>query len=193
MLEIEDYTIGWICALPLELTAAIAVLDERHETPQSRQENHDDNTYVCGCICKHNIVITCLPSGVYGVTSASNVVTKMRASFPSVKIGLMVGVGGGAPMLPQTDIRLGDVVSGKFVQHRVLNEPPGVFLKTISKMKSEHISGHAYEFNDIATDVLENGILSEEFRRPPNSSDRLFQSNYDHPEENGSCDDYSSR
>ncbi|KAF3166228.1 hypothetical protein TWF225_000822 [Orbilia oligospora] len=210
MLEIEDYTIGWICALPLELTAAIAVLDERHETPESRQENHDDNTYVCGCIGKHNIVITCLPSGVYGVTSASNVVTKMRASFPSVKIGLMVGIGGGAPMLPQNDIRLGDVVvsepvagfggvlqydfgktvqSGKFVQHGVLNKPPSVFLKTISKMKSEHISGHAYEFNNIATDVLENGILPEEFRRPPNSSDRLFQSKYDHPEENGSCDD----
>ncbi|KAF3228983.1 hypothetical protein TWF192_004476 [Orbilia oligospora] len=210
MLEIEDYTIGWICALPLELTAAIAVLDERHETPERRQDNHDDNTYVCGSIGKHNIVITCLPSGVYGVTSASNVVTKMRASFPFVKIGLMVGIGGGAPMLPQNDIRLGDVVvsepvagfggvlqydfgktvqSGKFVQHGVLNKPPGVFLKTISKMKSECISGRAYEFNDIATDVLENGILPEEFRRPPNSSDRLFQSNYDHPEENGSCDD----
>ncbi|KAF3280595.1 hypothetical protein TWF970_002808 [Orbilia oligospora] len=210
MLEIEDYTIGWICALPLELTAAIAVLDKRHETPESRQENHDDNTYICGCIGKHNIVITCLPSGVYGVTSASNVVTKMRASFPSVKIGLMVGIGGGAPMLPQNDIRLGDVVvsepvagfggvlqydfgktvqSGKFVQHGVLNKPPGVFLKTISKMKSEYISGRAYEFNDIATAILENGILPEEFRRPPNSSDRLFQSNYDHPEENRSCDD----
>ncbi|KAF3164530.1 hypothetical protein TWF788_001131 [Orbilia oligospora] len=210
MLELEDYTIGWICALPLELTAAIAVLDERHEPPESRQENHDDNTYVCGSIGKHNIVVTCLPSGVYGVTSASNVVTKMRASFPFVKIGLMVGIGGGAPMLPQNDIRLGDVIvsepvagfggvlqydfgktvqSGKFVQHGVLNKPPGVFLKTISKMKSEYISGRAYEFNDIATDVLENGILPEEFRRPPNSSDRLFQSNYDHPEENGSCDD----
>ncbi|KAF3223545.1 hypothetical protein TWF106_004935 [Orbilia oligospora] len=210
MLELEDYTIGWICALPLELTAAIAVLDERHEPPESRQENHDDNTYVCGSIGKHNIVVTCLPSGVYGVTSASNVVTKMRASFPFVKIGLMVGIGGGAPVLPQNDIRLGDVVvsepvagfggvlqydfgktvqSGKFVQHGVLNKPPGVFLKTISKMKSECMSGLAYEFNDIATDVLENGILPEEFRRPPNSSDRLFQSNYDHPEENGSCDD----
>ena len=30
MLSHEDYTVGWICALPLEMTAAKAMLDETH-------------------------------------------------------------------------------------------------------------------------------------------------------------------
>jgi hypothetical protein len=34
----------------------------------------------------------------------------MLSSFPSIRFGLMVGIGGGAPKLPDRDIRLGDVV-----------------------------------------------------------------------------------
>lgn len=57
----EDYTIGWICALPVELTASIAMLDETHDPlPQDRT---DDNTYTLGRIAKHNITIACLPYG----------------------------------------------------------------------------------------------------------------------------------
>lgn len=39
----EDYTVGWICALPTELAAAVGMLDERHSTLPSRQQ--DNNTY----------------------------------------------------------------------------------------------------------------------------------------------------
>jgi hypothetical protein len=39
----EDYTVGWICALPAELAAAVGMLDERHSTLPSRQQ--DNNTY----------------------------------------------------------------------------------------------------------------------------------------------------
>ncbi|KAK3360938.1 hypothetical protein B0T24DRAFT_599725 [Lasiosphaeria ovina] len=34
----------------------------------------------------------------------------MMHSFPNVRIGLLVGIGGGAPTLPTHDIRLGDIV-----------------------------------------------------------------------------------
>jgi hypothetical protein len=30
-LTVQDYHIGWICALNIELTAAMAMLDEEHE------------------------------------------------------------------------------------------------------------------------------------------------------------------
>ncbi|KAK6517413.1 hypothetical protein TWF281_004070 [Arthrobotrys megalospora] len=210
--DIGDYTIGWICALPLELTAAVAVLDKQHEPPP--QDRYDDNTYVFGQIGHHNVVITCLPSGVYGVTAAANVVAKMRQTFPCITVGLMVGIGGGAPLLPQNDIRLGDVVvsepmggiggvlqydfgktvqAGKFVQNGVLNKPPTVFLKAIAKMKSETLSGSKYNFNEIAGNILNSGTLPEKFKRPPSSSDRLFQAGYDHPVENGSCDDCNKK
>ncbi|KAF3926557.1 hypothetical protein AA313_de0202334 [Arthrobotrys entomopaga] len=152
----KSYSLGWICALPLEFTAAIAMLDERH--PPLPQTRSDDNTYEFGRIGSYHIIIACLPSGVYGVTSAAIVATQMRQSFPDIEAALMVGIAGGAPNLPQRDIRLGDVVvsepvpgfsgvlqydfgktvqAGQFVQTGVLNKPPKIFLAATAKLKTE--------------------------------------------------------
>lgn len=68
----------------------------------------DDNDYVLGAIAGHNVVIAVLPQ-VYGLVSAAKVVTDMVRSFPSIRIGPMVGIGGGAPS-GKHDIRLGDIV-----------------------------------------------------------------------------------
>ncbi|KAK6523362.1 hypothetical protein TWF281_001342 [Arthrobotrys megalospora] len=108
-LDQTDYTIGWVCALPSEFAAAVAALDERHP-PILHRSAADDNTYQFGRVGHHNIVIACLPSGAYGITSAAIVATKLQQSFQSIKLGLMVGIGGGAPILPHNDIRLGDVI-----------------------------------------------------------------------------------
>jgi hypothetical protein len=67
MLSHEDYTVGWVCALPLEMTAAKGMLDETHSNLS--QPTTDDNAYTLGKISGHNVVIACLPSGVYGTTS----------------------------------------------------------------------------------------------------------------------------
>src|SRR4051812_16564282 len=103
----NDYTIGWICALPVELAAAIAVLDEEH--PRLPMGAHDCNIYRFGQIHSHNIVIAPLPSGVIGTSSAAAVAARVCADFPRLRFTLMVGVGGGAPS-GSKDIRLGDVV-----------------------------------------------------------------------------------
>ncbi|KAK6512514.1 hypothetical protein TWF481_001398 [Arthrobotrys musiformis] len=152
----KSYSLGWICALPLEFAAAIAMLDERHSPlPQDRS---DDNTYEFGRIGSYHVIIACLPSGVYGVTSAAIVAKQMRQSFPDIEAALMVGIAGGAPDPPQRDIRLGDVVvsepvpgfggvlqydfgktvqAGRFVQSGVLNKPPKVFLAATAKLKAD--------------------------------------------------------
>ncbi|KAF3910411.1 hypothetical protein ABW20_dc0104118 [Dactylellina cionopaga] len=182
----SDYTIGWICALPLELTAAVAILDERHPPPLP-QDERDDNAYEFGRVGSYNIVIACLPSGVYGETSAANVVTQMCWSFPSITAGLMVGIAGGAPLLPQRDIRLGDVV-GRFIPTGALNKPSKIFLKALAKLKSDNLLRQHNGIDDIITHSLRNGIVPREFSRPPNDSDRLFQAYYDHPCENALCD-----
>lgn len=57
---IEDYTIGWICALQEECEAACRMLDEE---------------YVFGRISEHKVVIGCLPDGRYGISSAAVVGT----------------------------------------------------------------------------------------------------------------------
>ncbi|KAF3912505.1 hypothetical protein ABW20_dc0106628 [Dactylellina cionopaga] len=202
-LDREDYTIGWICALPLEVTAAVAILDERH-LPLVQDEG-DDNAYEFGQVGHYNIVIACLPSGVYGTTSAAVAATNLRRSFPSITAGLMVGIGGGAP--GQNDIRLGDIVvsepvagiggilqydfgktvqQGKFVTTGALNKPPGIFLTAITKFKSSYSPQSTV--HDIITGVLENGSISHEFAHPHVDSDRLFQAQYDHPAGDTSCD-----
>jgi len=67
---IEEYQVGWMCALPKELTAARAMLDEEHD-PYTSQGPHDNNSYVLGRIHGHNVVMACLPAGVYGTVSAA--------------------------------------------------------------------------------------------------------------------------
>lgn len=104
----KDYTVGWICAIATEYVAAQAFLDERHDGPEYIS-THDNNDYTLGKIGKHNVAIAVLPVGEYGIASAANVARDMLSSFPNVRIGLMVGIGGGAPS-QKHDIRLGDIV-----------------------------------------------------------------------------------
>ncbi|KAL2201754.1 hypothetical protein CC79DRAFT_1402082 [Sarocladium strictum] len=107
----EHYTIAWICALHLELAAAIAMLDEEH----AALPMDDDNHYVLGNIGKHNIVIACPPEGHYGNGRATSVLDQLRDTFSSVKRCLVVGIGAGFPRPPLADIRLRDVVVGQEV------------------------------------------------------------------------------
>src|SRR3954452_20229414 len=103
-----DYTVGWICAISTEYVAAQAFLDEKHKGPEYVSSN-DNNDYTLGKVGKHNVVIAVLPHGEYGISSATGVAKGMLHSFPNVRIGLMVGIGGGAPS-PKPDIRLGDIL-----------------------------------------------------------------------------------
>lgn len=128
----SDYTVGWICALPrTELVAAGAMLDEEHPVLPAADPN-DINSYLLGRIGDHNVVIACLPVEQTGKVPAATVAKDMVRSFPAIRFGLMVGIGGGAPfygaqnkgsigiggsdgsedddMDQVKDIRLGDVV-----------------------------------------------------------------------------------
>lgn len=73
-----SYTVAWICALPLELAAAKVFLDEVH--PRLPQPNSDHNVYTLGSIGGHNIVVVCLPAGVYGTTSATAAVAYLKST-----------------------------------------------------------------------------------------------------------------
>ena len=108
----DHYTIGWIAALPIERAAATALLDERHDKPQGfLQHPSDTNSYAWGRMGEHNIVIASLPAGVYGTTSAATTASSLLSSLPQIRIGLLVGIGGGIARPDEgMDIRLGDVV-----------------------------------------------------------------------------------
>lgn len=108
-----DYTVGWICAVETEHVAARAFLDEIHPGPSSISR-HDNNAYTLGEIGNYNVVMAVAPDGEYGITSAAAVGRNMLHTFPNIRIGLMVGIGGGVPGT-KNDIGLGDIGLGDIV------------------------------------------------------------------------------
>ena len=111
-LRYENYTIGWICALQVEVLAARFMLDEKHDGAFPGRHG-DDNDYIPGNIGGHNVVLVGLPKKSTGSVSAASLVSQMRQSFPNLRYGLMVGIGAGVPGRHlEPDIRLGDVVVG---------------------------------------------------------------------------------
>jgi hypothetical protein len=55
------------------------------------------------------MVISVLPMGEYGTSSAARVAEDIMYSFLNIRIGLMVGIGGGA-LSQKHDIRLRDIM-----------------------------------------------------------------------------------
>ncbi|CAG8981974.1 hypothetical protein HYALB_00004839 [Hymenoscyphus albidus] len=104
----SDYPVAWICTLTVEFEAATEMLDEKHGS--FKGDSVDPNVYALGRIGQHNIVIVCLAKGWVSIASATSTVAHMLHTFRHLKLGLLVGVGGGAPSTA-SDIRLGDVVS----------------------------------------------------------------------------------
>ncbi|OQD68804.1 hypothetical protein PENDEC_c030G04175 [Penicillium decumbens] len=108
----DCYTVAWIAALPIERAAAEAMFDEEHIALNSFiRYQTDANVYIWGRVGEHNIVIASLPPGVYGTASAATTALSLLASLPSIRVGLLVGIGGGIARPDEgRDIRLGDVV-----------------------------------------------------------------------------------
>ncbi|CAG9983821.1 unnamed protein product [Clonostachys byssicola] len=187
----SDYTVGWVCALPKEQTAATAMLDHIH--PDLPKPPTDHNTYTLGSVENHNVVIACLPKGKYGTNSAATVATRMLDTFPSIKFGLMVGIGGGIP----PNVRLGDVVvstpigqypgvvqwdfgkaekGGHFERVGALNNPPSALLTALSKLETAHdmkgsqIPRYLDEMGAKWPELVPKYIKSDSFKDPLLSS-----------------------
>ncbi|KAL7791860.1 ankyrin repeat-containing domain protein [Trichoderma ceciliae] len=193
-----SYTVGWICAIAAEYVAAQVFLDEEHEGPDSVSPN-DTNDYTLGRIGKHNVVIAVLPDGEYGTASAASAATNMLNSFPNVKIGLMVGIGGGVPS-ERHDIRLGDVVVGAprngnsgvfqydfgktiqsqgFQHTRFLNQPPTTLRTALMGIQSQYTrKGH--QLGEAINDVLAKNRRLREYERPQPNTDRLLKAEVTH-------------
>ncbi|KAL6892083.1 ankyrin repeat protein [Trichoderma evansii] len=195
----SDYIVGWICAVDTEYVAAQVFLDEKHEGPEYVSPN-DNNDYTLGKIGKHNVVIAVLPGGEYGIASAAIVARDMLHSFPNIRIGLMVGIGGGAPS-QKHNIRLGDIVVseprdgkggvfqydfGKTIQNQsfrttgFLSQPPAVLLTAMNGLKAQYeIDGH--QFEEAINNILKKKPkLSKKYKRPDTSTDRLFKPEVTH-------------
>jgi nucleoside phosphorylase len=204
---LERFQIGWICALAIEAAAAREMLDESFGILDAQYPN-DSNTYTLGRIGSHYVVIACLPGGQYGTTSATTVANNMVRTFSkSLRIGLMVGVGGGIPSAAH-DIRLGDVVisypegtsggvlqydMGKFVSegqfHRIgsLNSPPKALLTASNLMKAAELTDDPRYFEYLLKAIARTARTRKNFARP--QQDRLFKPEHVHPTTASTCDE----
>ncbi|KAK4079552.1 hypothetical protein Trihar35433_657 [Trichoderma harzianum] len=206
MPDSESYTVGWICAISTERVAAEAFLDEKHEGPEDVYV-HDNNDYTLGEMGRHNVVIAVLPDGEYGTASVATVARDMLHTFPNIRIGLMVGIGGGAPSA-EHDIRLGDIVvsaprNGKggvlqydfsktmkdqnFQQIGFLDQPPSVLRAAIAGLKAQY-EAEGHQLGEMVSGILANKRrLQKNYRQPDPSSDQLFQSEIVHPPDGRRC------
>jgi hypothetical protein len=203
----DAYSVGIICALPLEKAAATATLDEEH--PRLRNAAGDVNEYTLGRVGQHNVVVACLPAGVTGKASAAVVAANMMRSFP-IKIGLMVGIGGGVPSTG-ADIRLGDVVvsqptgmhggvvqwdfgkmegDGVFRRTGTLNKPPRVLLNALAALQSRHEREGSSMRDNLAEMLTKYPKMAKNFGYQGWKNDRLFEGGYNHIDGRGceNCD-----
>ena len=117
----------------------------------------------------------------------------MVHSFPNVRIGLMVGIGGGAPS-KKHDIRLGDIVVGvprdgeggvfqfdfgkttqnqTFEYTRSLDQPPNVLRAAVSGVKAQY-EEEGHEIGKAIDTILHNKPrLKQNYKRP--DLNRLYQ------------------
>lgn len=203
-LKHEDYTVGWICPLEVEQIVAIEMLDEEHE--QLPQPANDHNVYTLGSINGHNVVIAGLPSA--GNNSAATVVTQMRNTFPELRFGLLVGIGGGVPTSTDSGpIRLGHVVvskpsgehsgavqydhgkaeAGQFRRTGFLAPPPTVLLSAAqqlavgrARLRMDPLLAHLSRI-----DTTIRGL--KRYKYPGADKDYLYRADYIHPEPKVSC------
>ncbi|KAM0794142.1 nucleoside phosphorylase domain-containing protein [Usnea florida] len=208
----KDFTVGWICALPLELTAAQGMLDERYEDSDLVRSPRDTNQYTLGQIAGHQIAVTCLVSA--GNNHAGSAAIHMQYTFENLRFILMVGIGGGIPNSSTgNDVRLGDVVvsrpsgtssgviqydNGKLLQGKdflrqgALRPPPQHLQKVVNSLIAKHES----EENCIASHIdkmLEkhpgNTRTRTDYRRPGRGNDLLFRAEYVCNTDGRSCAD----
>jgi nucleoside phosphorylase len=205
MLSRKDYTVGWLCALPVEMAAAKAMLDEVHEDLPI--PSHDHNAYILGRVGKHNVVVAGLPNGKYGTTSAAVVATQLLATFDSIRFGLMVGIGGGVPN-SDVEIRLGDVVVSKptdryggvvqydygkaldshFQQTGALNQPPQVLLTALTKLQTNHMTEESRIPEFLSELETKLNRKASTFIHP-GQEDHLYQPDYHHVGQRKTCED----
>lgn len=191
----SDYHVGCICAKPEELAAVQALLDDHHPPLSSSGQN----IYVLGRISNHNIVIATLPG--IGNNPAATAAALLLHDFPSIRFGLLVGIGGGIPdQNNNRDIRLGDVVvsmpdsvHGGVIQYDMgksgpdgferrgsLNKPPQVLQTAVVALRAKHIMKDSDYSQNLRKMKQEYPKMFPLYDYPNREQDRLFESSYKH-------------
>lgn len=194
-LQRTDYHVAWISPLSdLELLPSRLMLDEEHEAPDY-DTSYDDNVYICGTMGGHNVVIATCPPGSTGNVNAGRVADPLFKTFSSLRMTLLIGVGGGVPYAqprddPTEDVHLGDVVVGwpgdgvpacvcyDSESCVTMDKPDRLLFNALAKLASDH------EIDRSKFQEHRNRLLQSKHKRkftfPGLDQDLLFKPTYSH-------------
>ncbi|KAH8727306.1 ankyrin repeat-containing domain protein [Phaeosphaeriaceae sp. PMI808] len=206
---VARYSIGWIAPLPLELTAAKAVLDEEY-----KEHRINGYTYYGGRIGEHDVVMAV--QAKMGTDGASDLAARMLAAFSYIEYFVVVGIGGGVPSYgppgASFQIVLGDVVisypkgsyggvvrydSGAWTDKGLeigghTNGPPDHLLAAVNNLQMRHSTIPGSNIPTFLQEIRLKIQVDErqKFEDQGAEQDRLFQNDCPHPEEflNKSCE-----
>ncbi|RYP06778.1 hypothetical protein DL765_009366 [Monosporascus sp. GIB2] len=200
-----NVTVGWIAPTALELTPAIAILENPEEVPK------DNTLYHVGRVGRHRVVMVVCPR--IGTHPAAAVLADMRRSFPNISHVLVVGIAGGMPYYgpDMQQIVLGDVVvscprgnEGGVVHYEFsawegINElnpsghmlhPSDLLLTAVNNLRAKHMTKPGTIIPQLLRSLRESLTEEErpEFNDPGSEQDYLFPDDYPHRDRNKLCD-----
>jgi nucleoside phosphorylase len=180
----------------VELAAVEGMLDEIDEGLPS---NRDTNAYTLGRMGVHNVVVAVMPA--IGNNRAAVVATQLLNDFPSIRFGLLVGIGGGIPGEDDDDIRLGDVVvskptstfggvvqydmgkaieGGKFQRTGSLNKPPDVLSANVHRLQARQARLGSQIPKFLSEMLQKYPKMAAKYVYQGADNDLLFESTYPH-------------
>ncbi|KAF3171902.1 hypothetical protein TWF225_009047 [Orbilia oligospora] len=201
----ESFKIAIICPMAVELAPILAIMDTEYPNCIGTQRNN----YTLGRIGNHNVVVTVMPG--IGNNRAAAVVTQLTNDFKSLKFGLLVGIGGGIPDVPQYDIRLGDVVVSKptanfggavqfdrgkthpnnhFERTGHLNKPSWFLMSNLHTLIARHSIG-PNKISDYLSEMTRNRphMVQRGYVHPGEEHDVLYEHDYRHKSHTSDCRD----
>ena len=203
-LACSEYHVAWICPLAdIELLPARLMLDEEHPIPPY-DSHYDENTYICGAINGHAVVIATCPQGEMGNVNAGRLTGSMFKTFPNIRMAMLVSIGGGIPRSPPSkdpleDIHLGDVVvgcpgdgkpscvyydrgkskvGGQFELVGTMQDPDWRLTNAFSVLVSDHELGRTTFADQLRR--LQKHKFAQKFARPDPKHDQLYKAGYHH-------------
>jgi nucleoside phosphorylase len=205
-----NFEIAVICALPIEADAVDALFDHHWDDdgPPYDKAAGDPNAYSTGAIDRHNAVLAHMPG--MGKASAAAVAANCRASFPNIKLALVVGVCGVVPFRPgnneAAETVLGDVIVSdgviqydlgrrlpeKFVLKDTLQDalgrPNAEIRALLAKLRGirgrRTLQGKMAGYMEVLRGEPELAAIY-----PGAAQDRLFQATYRHVADGMSCEE----
>ena len=208
-----DFEIAVICALPIEADAVDALFDHHWDDdgPPYDKARGDPSAYSTGAIGRHNVVLAHMPG--MGKASAAAVAANCRASFPNIRLALIVGICGVVPFRPGSgetaetaETVLGDVIVGDgVVQYDLGRRLPEQFERKdtlldalgrpnieiralLAKLKGlrvrKMLQGKMAGYMDVLRGEPELAAVY-----PGAAQDKLFEATYRHVTDGMSCDE----